>query len=25
VLAYDGQDRIESILLFAHVEKQMLK
>jgi SnoaL-like domain len=25
VLAYDGQGRIESILLFAHVEKQMLK
>jgi hypothetical protein len=25
VLAYDGQGRIESILLFGHVEKQMLK
>jgi hypothetical protein len=25
VLAYDGQGRIESILLFAHIEKQILK
>jgi hypothetical protein len=25
VLAYDGQGRIESILLFSHIEKQMLK
>jgi hypothetical protein len=25
VLAFDGQGRIESILLFSHVEKQMLK
>jgi len=25
VIAYDGQGRIESILLFSHVEKQMLK
>jgi hypothetical protein len=25
VLAYDGQGRIESILLFSHVEKQILK
>lgn len=25
VLAYDGQGRIESILLFGHVEKQILK